>query len=47
MLPQNFWADTAGNLLTMFFEAMMGLFLLPLTAIVDNLADLFGQFFAR
>lgn len=44
MLPTNFWADSAGNLLGLFLEAMLALVLAPLTALTNGLVTFFAQF---
>lgn len=44
MLPQNFWADLAGGLLTTIFDTFMALLLTPLSALTDGLLNFFASF---
>jgi len=44
MLPSNFWADSAGNILGMFLEALLALVLAPLTALTNGIVAFFAQF---
>jgi hypothetical protein len=44
MLPTNFWADSAGNILGLFFEALLALVLAPLSALTSGVVAFFAQF---
>lgn len=37
MFPDNYFADLAGSLLTMFWNAILALLLVPLTSLTDAL----------
>ncbi|HVP09724.1 MAG TPA: hypothetical protein VMV94_00895 [Phycisphaerae bacterium] len=45
MVPENFWAGLSGDLLSSFFETLLGLLLSPLAAIATGLQGFVAQFF--
>jgi hypothetical protein len=44
MLPRDFWAGAAGDLLTLIFGAVLALLLAPLSGLTTGLQNFFAQF---
>jgi hypothetical protein len=44
MLPRDFWAGAAGDVLTLIFGAFVALLLSPLSALTIGLQNFFAQF---
>jgi len=45
MLPQNFWADLGGSLLSLFFSTLWAVFLSPLSGLTNALIAWFQGLF--